>query len=164
MSEAIFTAGLGLPGLGPIAAADMLAARPAVLVVDDDAAIRMIMADTLRDAGFDVVEAADAADAARLLQQRRDFQVMVTDIHMPGATNGYFLARQVRERWPYVEVLMVSGQALPARRDLDLDCDVLCKPFAGIELVGRVAALARRAAEPEIGGGLVAGSPPALRA
>jgi len=135
----------GASRIDPAAILDALPRRPSVLVVEDDSAVRQAMADTLRDAGFDVAEAGNAVDAIRLLEQHRDFQVMITDIHMPGQINGYFLARKVRERWPYVEVLMVSGYAAPARRDLDIDCDFLFKPFGSVELVGHVSTLARRA-------------------
>jgi len=145
MNQPGLFASAGASHIDPAAMIEALARQPSVLLVEDDGAVRQAMADTLRDAGFDVVEAGNAADAIRLLEQHREFQVMITDIHMPGQINGYFLARKVRERWPYVEVLMVSGYAAPARRDLDLDCDFLFKPFGSVELVGHVSTLARRA-------------------
>lgn len=132
-------------GVTPAAVAGMLPRRPAVLLVEDDADVRQATAETLRDAGFDVTEACDADDAIRILCVCQDYEVLVTDVHMPGRTNGYFLARHVRERWPHLEILMVSGYAVPARRDLDVDCDMLCKPYGSLELVGHVSALARRA-------------------
>jgi len=146
MNQSGLVAFNGASHVDPAAFLEKLPRRASVLVVEDDAAVRQAMADTLRDAGFDVVEAANAADAIRILERQRDLQVMITDIHMPGQINGYFLARKVRERWPYVEVLMVSGYAAPARRDLDVDCDFLFKPFGSAELVGHVGVLARRAA------------------
>lgn len=119
-------------------------ARICVLVVEDEEVVRLFAVEALEEAGFEVVAAASAEEALRRADERRDLKVMVTDVRMPGAVNGYFLARRVRERWPYVEIMLISGYAAPARRDLSLDCDFLIKPFAGDELVRRVSALARR--------------------
>jgi DNA-binding response OmpR family regulator len=116
-----------------------------VLVVDDEEIVRGLVAEGLSDAGFEAIEAADAAEALRVLDERRDLSVMVTDVRMPGEMNGYFLAKKVRERWPYVQIILVSGHATPDRRDLGFDCDFLVKPFENDELVRRVAARARRA-------------------
>ena len=58
--------------------------------------------------------------------------------------NGYRLAQRVRERWPHVEIILVSGFAAPDRRDIAFDCDLLGKPFEADELVRRVARRAQR--------------------
>jgi CheY-like chemotaxis protein len=115
-----------------------------VLVVEDEELVRLFAAETLREAGFEVLEAASADEALRVLEQRSDLKVMVTDVRMPGPVNGYFLAKRVRERWPYVEIILVSGYAAPARQDINIEWDFLVKPYDGDELVRRVQALARR--------------------
>jgi len=118
----------------------------AVLVVEDEPLVRQFAVETLREAGFETLEAGGAEEALQILESRRDLKVLVTDVRMPGPVNGYFLARKVRERWPYVEIILASGYAAPDRRDIGFDCDLLVKPFESEELVRRVAQRARRAA------------------
>jgi CheY-like chemotaxis protein len=127
-------------------AASMHAATGAalVLVVEDEELVRQFAVETLRDAGFEVLEAASAQDALHILEQRSDLKVMVTDVRMPGPVNGYFLAKRVRERWPYVEIILVSGYAAPSRQDINVEWDFLVKPYDSDELVRRVQSLARR--------------------
>jgi CheY-like chemotaxis protein len=115
-----------------------------VLVVEDEPLVRQFAVETLREAGFETLEASGAEEALRILENRRDLKVLVTDVRMPGPVNGYFLARKVRERWPYVEIILASGYAAPDRRDIGFDCDLLVKPFESEELVRRVAQRARR--------------------
>jgi CheY-like chemotaxis protein len=121
------------------------AAPVAVLVVDDEEIVRQFAVESLQEAGFEALEARGAQEALLILEQRGDLKVMVTDVRMPGACNGYFLARKVRERWPYVEIILVSGYAAPSRQDLNMDCGFIVKPYGGDELVRHVSLLARRA-------------------
>ena len=60
---------------------------PVILVVEDDALIRLSTASTLRDLGWDVREAANAADALKVLEQCEDIALIFTDIDMPGSMN-----------------------------------------------------------------------------
>jgi CheY-like chemotaxis protein len=115
-----------------------------VLVVDDDEDVRRFAAETLGEAGFEAIEAGDADEALRVLQERHDVKVLVSDVRMPGTLNGYRLAQRVRERWPHIEIVLISGYATPDRRDIAFDCDLLVKPFEADELVRRVSLRARR--------------------
>lgn len=65
------------------------AKRPMVLVVEDDFLIRMHAAEMITDAGFDVVEAANADAAILILEDRLDVTVVFTDIQMPGSMDGF---------------------------------------------------------------------------
>lgn len=87
-------------------------ASPLVLVVEDDPLVRAMAVDALEDEGFEVLEAPSADYAASLLEARRDIGVVFTDVTMPGALNGFDLARLVRRTYPQVHVLISSG-ALP---------------------------------------------------
>ena len=82
------------------------ATRPVVLVVEDEVLIRMNTAEIIEDAGFEVLEAANADEAIALLEARRDIQVIFTDIDMPGSMNGIKLAQAVRGRWPPIKMLL----------------------------------------------------------
>src|SRR5262245_57972175 len=84
--------------------------RPVILVVEDVVLVRLLIADTLRARGFEVIEAADGADAVKALEAELPVQVILSDIHMPGAAmNGIDLARWVQTHRPDLPVVLGSG-------------------------------------------------------
>lgn len=112
-----------------------------VLLVDDEELVRISTADMLADLGYEVVEAASAEQALRVVGQER-IDLLVTDHLMPGMT-GVDLAREVRLLSPDMPVLLVSGFA--DVEGLDAALPRLVKPFRKDELVvmvERVAGLA----------------------
>ena len=113
-------------------------ARPTVLIVDDDFLVRRNTAEILQDAGFEVVEASDAASALALLQDMPGFQLVCTDVQMPGELDGIDLALHVRVRHPEMRVIIVSAQS--GLGDRLPDVPFLSKPFLESHLVD----LARR--------------------
>ena len=76
------------------------------------------MVDYLTEDGFDVSEASHAEAALLLLASGLSFDVVFTDIEMPGDMNGLALAKEVKSRWPSTRVLVTSGQIIPAADDL----------------------------------------------
>ena len=84
-----------------------------ILVVDDEALVRMTTADTLRDAGFTVVEASNTRDALSKFGNGMGFRGLVTDIEMPGTSNGYVLAAHARATKADLAVVVVSGRICP---------------------------------------------------
>jgi two-component system response regulator HupR/HoxA len=85
-------------------------ARPAVLIVDDEAALRNVLAEILA-ADFEVEMTASAREAEQLMAQRH-FDVVVCDHLMPGEVGLEFLVRTL-ERWPQVRRIMVTGYMNP---------------------------------------------------
>lgn len=82
-----------------------------VLVVDDEAMIRLVLMEEFEDAGFRVAE-ADSADAAvALLAGGAPVLAVVTDVRMPGSMDGLGLAAWMREHRPTVPVFVTSGYA-----------------------------------------------------
>lgn len=69
-----------------------------VLVVEDEALIRMNSVDMIREFGFGVVEAVDADEAVSLLESVPDIKVVFTDIQMAGSMDGLRLAAFIRDR------------------------------------------------------------------
>jgi len=106
-----------------------------ILVVDDEALVRMTTADTLREAGFTVIEASNACDAIRKFGDGLAFRGLVTDIEMPGTANGYVLARRARATKPGLAVIVVSGRVCPEANDLPIHGIFLAKPVESIPLV-----------------------------
>ena len=86
-------------------------ALPQVLLVDDDALVRTMTAEALRDAGFEVTEAETGDEAAGVLEKSSGFDVMVTDMQMPGILDGLALAARARLQQPVIPVIIVSGYA-----------------------------------------------------
>lgn len=100
-----------------------------VLVVEDDALIRLSIVDYLLDLGLLPVE-ADTADAAiAILGSRADIRLVFTDVQMPGTMDGIQLARYVRERWPPTAIVICSATKQPGSDDLPTNCYWLAKPL-----------------------------------
>ncbi|MDR7037551.1 PAS domain S-box-containing protein [Methylobacterium sp. BE186] len=115
-----------------------VAARPArILVVDDDEEVRHVTASFLSDFGYRETEAPDGAAAIALLEESR-FDLVVADLAMPGIT-GVDLAATVRERWPDLPVLILTGHA--EAMQIPEDVPVLKKPFGSGDLAARVSKL-----------------------
>jgi CheY-like chemotaxis protein len=111
-----------------------------VLVVDDEADIRGVMAEVLRLQGYTVLEAADAPQALRHMHETRP-DMLVTDVGLPNGMNGRQLADQVRVQWPQLPVLLVTGYAestVMRNETLPAQMELLTKPFAMTALAERV--------------------------
>ncbi len=81
-----------------------------ILVVDDDVTARAAMRRLLEHQGYSVIVAEDGVDALRLLERTHvPVDMLVSDIQMPGM-NGDQLAERVRESWPELPVIFVSGE------------------------------------------------------
>ena len=117
--------------------------RRLILVVDDEALVRMSAVDVVEEAGFGVVEASDADEAIRILESRDDVVLIVTDIDMPaGSMNGLRLAAAVKRRWPPTQIIVVSGQYRLNEADLPSGGVFLSKPYQPAQLVGHIRRLA----------------------
>ncbi|MBI5069633.1 MAG: PAS domain S-box protein [Deltaproteobacteria bacterium] len=150
---------LVLPRLaGPVAEAAPEPELPAggtaagtVLLVEDEPAVRAVTERALRGGGFEVVSAADGAEAlarlVRLAEEGKAVDLLVTDAVMPGM-DGLTLAEAVRSRCPDVQVVVTSGhpEDVLARRGMRPGrVNILLKPYAPGALLAHVrAALARR--------------------
>jgi DNA-binding NtrC family response regulator len=85
--------------------------RTTVLVVEDDALMRLVVADALTEAGFNVVETSDGDVAVQILERFSNrVRAVVSDICLPGSMNGVLLAHRTRTHWPWIEVNLVSGR------------------------------------------------------
>lgn len=80
-----------------------------ILVVEDDILVRMPIAQYLRDCGYKVIEASNSDEAMEvLLHKETVVDVVFSDIEMPGAVDGFGLAKWVREKRPGLEVLLAA--------------------------------------------------------
>ena len=114
---------------------------PLVLVADDDEQVCEYMARVLRDAGYHVLVAHDGLAAWGIVESRAGaLHLVVTDVNMPGLT-GTELAARIKQRWPRLPVLYVTGREVP--RDAP-HAPHLHKPFTPEVLTAQARALIAR--------------------
>jgi DNA-binding NtrC family response regulator len=105
---------------------------PTVLVVEDEALIRAVMADMLQDRGFKVLEAANANEAIEIIEKTRiEIDLVFTDVRMPGGIDGFGLVKWIQSSRPTIPVIVASGdigKANDANR-LRLGDMFLSKPY-----------------------------------
>ena len=106
-----------------------------VLVVEDEAAVRMFCCTVLRRFGYQVLEAAGPIEALDTLQQSA-VGLVLTDITMPGMNGKEMVKRIDREQQPDLKVLYMSGYA----ENMEPGIDMLEKPFTSADLLKRVRA------------------------
>jgi CheY-like chemotaxis protein len=112
---------------------------PVVLLVEDEPLVRMAAADDLQEAGFHVLEAANADVALAVLEScSEDVHVLFTDIDMPGTMNGLDLAENVQQRWPHISLLISSAYHRPDPQQLPDDGRFVPKPYCGDEVVQHI--------------------------
>ena len=116
--------------------------KPIVLVVEDEPLLMMMAVDLVEEAGFEVLEARDADEAVRILESRTDIRIVFTDVDMPGSMNGIRLAAAVPDRWPPIEILVVSGHVKLTADQLPSRSAFFSKPYD----TGRVTATLQRMA------------------
>ena len=117
-----------------------------VLVVEDEASIREMIALNLRLAGMEAVEADSAEAALPLLEQRPGCDAAILDVMLPGM-NGFSLCETIRRTDQKIGIIILSakGQEQDKIRGLSIGADdYMTKPFSVSELLARVEALCRR--------------------
>ncbi|HTJ64635.1 MAG TPA: response regulator [Alphaproteobacteria bacterium] len=113
-----------------------------LLVAEDDVIIRVMISDFLRDAGFDVTEAGNADEAVAILESNSPFDVVFSDIKMPGSMDGQDLARRVEHRWPDTEVILTSGYSSELSGLAGLAKNrVLAKPYRPLSVLAAILAV-----------------------
>ena len=116
--------------------------RPTLLIAEDEAVVRGVVADRLRRAGFFVIEASNAAESVEVLRSNQPVDLVFTDIAMPGIMNGVMLARWIYLHRPDVRVVLASGslergRALPGEQ-------LFLKPYDLEEVEARIRELLDR--------------------
>lgn len=116
--------------LGPI--------ERSILVVDDEALIRINLAVFFEDEGFRVFEAGDADEAITVLDANPSIQVVLTDVQMPGSMDGVKLAHHVRNRFPPTLLVVASGAVKLTAADLPTHTMFVAKPFDPRFVLGEI--------------------------
>lgn len=107
--------------------------RPrAILVVDDDALIRLTLSDHLQDCGFKVLEAGTGDEALAIMAAPAfTVDLVFTDVVMPGVTDGFALAKWINENQPGTPVIVTSGDAqkIATAKEIGEDLQFVPKPY-----------------------------------
>jgi len=111
------------------------AVRAAILIVDDDPEVRVIVAEFLDDFGYRVLQASGGAEALSLLAQNQDVRMLITDVRMPDMS-GLELADLATQRQSDLKVILISGYFMPQH----VERRFLRKPFRMKELQAAVQA------------------------
>ncbi len=115
-----------------------------VLLIDDEPAIRMLVSDTLKEAGYAVLEAPDGQSGLNLLRSAGKIDLLVTDVGLPGGFGGRQVADAARSLQPGLKVIFITGYAENAVIDSvrhEAGMRVITKPFAIDDLVRKIAEL-----------------------
>ena len=89
-----------------------------ILLVEDESLIRMDMAWTLEKEGFEVWEAGDGGQTLAILEDVGTFDLVVTDVDMPGPVNGLTLAFRICDHLPNCRILILSGGREPTANEM----------------------------------------------
>ena len=118
---------------------EALPRKDVVLVVEDEILVRSHMSEVLRDAGFNVIEAGDSAEAITVLASTAAVDIVFSDINMPGAMDGLELAAWLAVQRPGLPVLLTSGVARIIGRNVDApDRGFISKPFNDGDIAKRL--------------------------
>jgi two-component system, response regulator PdtaR len=109
-----------------------------ILTVEDETLVSAYLGQVLKDAGYQVIAAANADEAIEILEARDDIRIVITDVHMPGSMDGLRLAAAVKDRWPPIKIIIASGKVALRQDEMPKDCQFLPKPYAPHAVLGAV--------------------------
>jgi CheY-like chemotaxis protein len=112
-------------------------ATVSILLVDDDDPVREVTAAILEDLGYCVAEADTGEAALRMLERGGHIDLLMVDYSMPGM-NGALLAHAVREQWPDLPVLLVTGYADKNVLEAVGEERIVLKPFRNEDLARKI--------------------------
>jgi CheY-like chemotaxis protein len=136
----------------PQTATDVPRGKPGetILVVEDEDDVRSHTVASLRELGYRVFEAIDAASALEILRRERDIGLLFTDLGLPGGMDGRVLAERARETHASLRILITTAYAastLVHEGRLDTEIELLSKPFSHSALATRIRELLDRQEE-----------------
>ena len=109
-----------------------------ILIVEDDVLTNEYLEFILQQAGYEVVSATSADEAAALLEGRDDVQLIVTDINLPGSMNGPKLAAAVKARRPAMNIIIVTGYTAPTNDEIPPGSLFIPKPYNARKIIEAV--------------------------
>jgi CheY-like chemotaxis protein len=125
----------------------MAICKGVVLVVEDHPLVRMGVLEVMIEAGFEALEASSAVEAIGMLETRSDIHLVFTDAEMPGTMDGIELVHYIRNRWPPVKLIVVSGKTAISPAELPPGAKFFTKPYRETTIVDAMAGMLSEARE-----------------
>jgi CheY-like chemotaxis protein len=118
---------------------------PTILVVEPDILARMVIADYLRGCGYKVIEASLAEEALMVLRTDIEVDIVLSEITGIGTMDGFSLAKQIRQTYPAVDVVLTSGISAAAEKSHELcEENLVSKPYQPQDILTRINILRER--------------------
>ena len=118
-----------------------MSCKPKIILTEDDWIVRLTYAEYLTNAGYEVIEAETAEDTVALLDANAaTVSVLITDVRLKGDMDGITLAHHAARHWPWIKLLVVSGEAPSRLVGAPVSCGVLRKPIDPELIIGAVRA------------------------
>ena len=123
------------------------ARRPIALVVEDETDQADLVAALLEEAGFETVEAPSADEALACLRENSSrITLLFTDVRLPSEQDGVDLAKIVHREWPWIRILITSGDHNARLRDMPKSARFMPKPWRALEVLVEAERLASKGA------------------
>ena len=110
----------------------------AILIVEDDVLSNEHLEFILQQAGYEVLSATSADEAAELLKDREDVRLIVTDINLPGTMNGLKLATVAKAQRPEMNIIITTGYSAPKEDELPPGSLFVPKPYNARKMIEAV--------------------------
>lgn len=116
-----------------------------VMMLEPDVVIRMVIAEHLRDCGYQVIEGVAAQDLWAVLESGRRLDIVLADVKLSGDVDGFSLARRIRQTRSDIDVILTSGITGAAQESHDL-CEQgpIKKPYQAKDVESRIRMLMER--------------------
>jgi CheY-like chemotaxis protein len=109
-----------------------------ILTVEDEYLISEYLRSILEGGGHRVIATFDADEAIRVLEKVQGIELVITDINMPGSMDGLRLAAAIRDRWPPIHLILVTGLNPPKDRESPRGSQFLRKPYGPHDILSAV--------------------------
>jgi CheY-like chemotaxis protein len=110
--------------------------RPTVIVVEDDPFVRELAAAMLEETDLHVVEAVSAEEALAYLREHGpDVRMVFADLWLAGRLDGVDLAHCIGTRWPWIRVIVTSGNPGDRLRELPRNAEYMQKPWRALDVL-----------------------------
>jgi DNA-binding NtrC family response regulator len=109
-----------------------------ILIVEDDVLANEQLEFILRHAGYEVFSATSADEAAELLDDHEEVQLLVTDVNLPGTVNGLKLAAAVKARRPEMNIIITTGYSAPKADEIPPGSLFVSKPYNARKMIEAV--------------------------
>jgi two-component system, response regulator PdtaR len=110
----------------------------AILIVEDEVLTSEYLEFVLQQAGYEVLTTVSADEAIAVLEHRNDIHLVITDINLPGLMNGLKLAAAVKDRWPPINIIIVTGFGVPRSEEMPSGSLFVPKPYNAKKMITAV--------------------------